>query len=347
MLRYKMGWAKPDGPQNAVVLSSRIRLARNLQGTPFPHRADEKELANVLDSVFEASSLSALKNAARLRLDTLEPLELGFLVERKLISRGLADNPHQRGVLVGERDALSVMVNEEDHLRIQNIDSGLCLARLWEEGSALDDQLAQRLPFAIHRDWGYLACCPTNAGTGMRASALVHLPGLTITGRIEAVLQGLERLGVLVRGLYGEGTRVIGDFYQVSNKTALGKTEEEIVDGVTAVIEVLIAKESEARAELSGGERKVRLEDLVYRSLGLLSSARLLTYEEAMRHLSFLRVGLALGWKLPADLTTVNELLVLAQPAHIQMLSGKSLENEDRDFLRATLLRRKLGSVTK
>lgn len=342
MLRYKMGWAKPEGPEHAVVLSSRVRLARNLEDTPFPVRADGDALAKVLTAVFEASARTGLRDAARIPLESVTPLERGFLVERKLISRGHANAPAHRGVLVGERDAASVMINEEDHLRLQNIDSGLCLDRLWREASAIDDEFAEQLPFAFRPEWGYLSCCPTNAGTGMRASCLVHLPGLTATGRIESVLGSLDRLGVLVRGLYGEGTKVIGDFYQISNRTALGHPEERIVDSVTAVVRGLIAKEQEAREELSRGDRKTRLEDLVYRSLGLLSHARLLTYEETMRHLSYLRMGLALEWKLPCDLNTVNELIVLTQPAHIQMLAGKPLEEADRDFLRSTLLRRKL-----
>jgi len=346
MLRYKMGWARPDGPEHAVVLSSRVRLARNFDDRPFPPRAADAELRAVLKSVFDAASKTRLRDAARISLADITPLERGFLVERKLISWGHASEPAHRGVLVGERDAASVMINEEDHLRLQNIDSGLCLDRLWREASAIDDDFAELLDFAFRPEWGYLTCCPTNAGTGMRASCLVHLPGLTATGRIESVLRSLDRLGVLVRGLYGEGTKVIGDFYQVSNRTALGRSEEEIVDSVTGVVRGLIAKEREAREELSGGDRKTRLEDLVYRSLGLLSHARLLTYEETMRHLSYLRMGLALEWKLPADLTTVNELLVLSQPAHIQMLAGKPLEERDRDFLRSTLLRRKLSGAT-
>jgi protein arginine kinase len=344
MLRYKMAWARPDGPENAVVLSSRVRLARNVEGKPFPARSSENDLAGVLKSAFDAAAETRLKDAARVELSDVTPLERHFLVERKLISRGHAESPAGRGVLVGDRDAMSVMVNEEDHLRLQNIDSGLCLARLWDEASALDDDFAERLPFSYRPKWGYLTCCPTNAGTGMRASCLVHLPGLTVTGRIESVLRGLERLGVLVRGLYGEGTRVLGDFYQVSNRTALGDPEEKIVDGVTAVVRGLIAKEREAREELAAGDRKLKLEDLVYRSLGLLSNARLLTYEETMHHLSYVRMGLALDWKLPTDLAEVNELLVLAQPAHIQMLAGKTLDRKDREFLRSTLVRRKLGS---
>ncbi|MFH1725667.1 MAG: protein arginine kinase [Elusimicrobiota bacterium] len=343
MLHHKMGWALPAGPNHEVVLSSRVRLARNLADRPFPGRAGAEDSAAVLATVADVVRKSkSLGNAAQITLEELAPLDRSFLVERHLISNLLASEPKGRAVIVGDRDILSLMINEEDHLRLQGIDSGLCLKELLGKTGALDSELSESLDIAYHLEWGYLAACPTNLGTGLRASTLVHLPGLTLTGQINRVLDGLSRLGVIARGLYGEGTKVMGDFYQISNATSLGPAEGAIVEDMTNVVGILIQKENEARSELSDGTRKLRLEDLVYRSLGILGNARMVTYEETMQHLSYVRMGLSLGWKLPASLDTVNELIVLAQPAHIQMLAGKELDSMDRDFLRATLLRRKL-----
>ncbi|MDE2292093.1 MAG: ATP--guanido phosphotransferase [Elusimicrobia bacterium] len=300
-------------------------------------------MAAVLKDAFAAASSSpSLAKAARVRLDEVDAVDREFLVERRLASRLLAAAPASRGVVVGESEVLSVMVNEEDHLRLQGIDSGLCLDGLLERVSALDDELSASLDVAFHPAWGYETACPTNVGTGLRASALVHLPALALTGQVNGVLQSLGAAGLIARGHYGEGTKVLGDFYQVANARSLGPSEAQIVKGVAGAVQTLVRAETKARAELARGSGKVRLEDLVYRSLGVLTQARLLSYEEAMQHLSALRLGLSLGWDVPADLTTVNELTVLAQPAHVQMLAGKELDAGDRDLLRATLLRGRL-----
>ncbi len=343
MLNVKMAWARPTGADHEVVLSSRIRLARNLRGPRFPPRAEPSDLAAVLKEVFAAAAASkSLSKGARVRLDEVDAVDREFLVERRLASRLLAGAPASRGVIVRDQEVLSVMVNEEDHLRLQAVASGLCLAELLGQVSCADDELAERLDIAFHPEWGYETVCPTNVGTGMRASALVHLPGLALSGQVNAVLQRLGSAGLVVRGHYGEGTKVLGDFYQVANARSLGPSEERIAEGVSGAVARLVKAESKARDELSRGLGKTRLEDLVHRSFGVLSNARLVSYEEAMQHLSALRFGLSLGWKLPADLTTVNELTVLAQPAHLQMLAGKELDASDRDFLRGTLLRGKL-----
>lgn len=342
MLRFKMGWAEPSGRHHEVVLSSRVRLARNLSTRAFPPRAAARELGAVLAESLEAlRRTKALAKAALIRLDEVDATDRLFLVERHLISPLLAKAPKGRAVLVGERDALSAMVNEEDHLRLQGLSSGLSLEEAFERAGGLDDELSRLLDFAFRPDWGYLAACPTNTGTGMRASCLVHLPGLGLTGELNRVLEGLSRLGVVVRGLYGEGSKVMGDLYQVSNAAALGPSEQALLGAITKVVGTLVERERESRRALGAGANKARLEDLVYRSLGLLQNARVLSYEEAMQHLSYVRLALSLGWKMPTGLDTVNELTVLTRPGHIQMLAGKELEPGDRDFLRATLLRRK------
>jgi protein arginine kinase len=342
MLRVRMAWVRAAGPHHEIVLSSRVRLARNLDDFPFPARATDKSFAGVLTAAFEASRKSrSLSGAALVRLDELERFEPLFLMERRLISSQLASEPKHRGVVVGEHELLSVMVNEEDHLRLQGVDSGLNLRGLHEKVSRLDDELSRELDFAYREDWGYLTACPTNTGTGLRASALVHLPGLALCGTINRFLDGLSRLGVVARGLFGEGTRVMGDLYQISNATTLGPSEARTIEDITKVVESLLDRERESRSELCSGTQRLRLEDLVHRSVGALSSARVITFEEALQHLSCVRLGLSCGWKLGVDLDTVNELIVLCGPAHIQMLAGKALEAGDRDFLRAALLRRK------
>ncbi len=342
MLRFKMGWAVPSGPHHEIVLSSRIRLARNLRGHPFPNRASPKALAAVLREVFDAAQKTKpLAKAARVLLDEVDELDRLFLVERRLVSTLLAAEPKHRGVSVGERETLSLMANEEDHLRLQGVDSGLCLEDLFGRVGALDDELSSLLDFAFHREWGYLTACPTNTGTALRASCLVHLPGLSLTGQIDRILEGLSKLGMATRGLYGEGSKIMGDFYQISNATTLGPPEGAVVETVSKVVGGLVARESQARRDLTEGSQKLRMEDLVHRSLAMLRGARIISYEEAMRHLSCVRMALALGWKMGADFTAVNELLVLSQPGHIQMLAGKALDAGDRDFLRATLLRRR------
>jgi protein arginine kinase len=347
MLQFKMSWARASGPYSDVALSSRVRLARNLKSHPFPCRADAEALSAVRNEVFNAAKDTRLKDAARIELEEVTAIDRLFLLERHLISPVLAKQPENRGVLVGEDEELSLMVNEEDHLRLQGIDSGLCLSELAKTVLAADDELSRRLKVAFQPQWGFLTACPTNTGTGMRASVLVHLPALALTGEINRILDGLSRLGIITRGLYGEGTRVMGDFYQISNSTALGLSEIEIVDAITRVVDSLIQKETAARHNLIGGARKLRLEDLVYRALGVLGSARMLAYEESLQHLSYVRMGLTLGWKMPTDINTVNELLVLGQPAHIQMLAAKKLDTGDRDFLRATLFRRKFNKKSK
>lgn len=343
MLRVKMAWARPTGPRHEVVLSSRVRLARNLARLAFPQRAQPADLAAALKDSFAAAAASpSTRAAARVRLEEVDAVDREFLVERRLASRLLTETPAERGVVVGERELLSVMVNEEDHLRLQGVDSGLCLEELYDSVSLMDDELGEKLELAFHPEFGFLTACPTNVGTGLRASALVHLPGLALTGQVNGVLQRLGAAGMVARGHYGEGTKVLGDFYQVSNARSLGPGERAVVKAVSDSVETLVRAETKARTELVRGLGKTRLEDMVFRAVGALEHARLMTYEEAMQHLSAVRLGLSLGWELPTDLTTVNELTVMAQPAHVQMLAGKELEPGDRDFLRATLLRGKL-----
>ena len=342
MLRFKMGWAKPEGPYHDVVLASRVRLARNLNETIFPGRAQAAALRRVREAVFAAARQTYLKNAAYFRLDELDAADLNFLAERHLISPALAENPGLGGLVISPQECLNLMVNEEDHLRLYALAPGLNLKEAWREADGLDDELSLKLGFAFQKDWGYLTACPTNLGTGMRASCLIHLPGLGLAGLINKLLESLPRAGLIARGLYGEGTNVIGDFFQISNATALGRTEMELVQAVERTVEELSRREKEARGKLAAGPHRARLEDAVHRALGCLMNARLLSFEEACHHLSALRLGLSLGWDVQTDFATVNELLILVGSAHLDMLAGKLLCEGDQAVLRASLMRRRL-----
>ncbi len=341
MLRFKTAWAEAAGPLHEVVMSTRVRLARNLRG-PFPGNVGPHTLKKTLDYAFSAIKNAGLKNAAFFKLGDLDETDRQFLVERHLASPVLAAHPQARGVVVGESETHVVMVNEEDHLRLAVLLPGMQPREAHAAVDRLDDGLSAWLDFAFRDDLGYLTACPTNLGTGMRASCLVHLPALTMTGAAPKLLESLSRAGLIARGLYGEGTRVIGDFFQISNATGFGRTEGEILAALERSVEAIVARESEARAAMSAGAAKLRLEDEVHRSLGALASARLLPFEECQHHLSRVRLGLAMGWKLPSDLSVVNELTLSTQPAHLDLLAEKELAPHDRDALRAALVRRRL-----
>ena len=343
MLRCRMGWAQAEGPSHDVVLVSRVRLARNLAAAQFPGRAKAASLKSVREQIFAAARQTDLKGAAYLELDGLDEVDRRFLAERHLISPVLAGQPGQGGAVVDPRECLNLMINEEDHLRLFALTPGLDLRQAARAAGALDDELARGLVYAFRRDWGYLTACPTNLGSGMRASALVHLVGLGLGGYINKLLETLPRAGLIARGLYGEGTRVMGDFFQISNATGLGRTEAELAAAVESAVEALVRREKEARQKLAAGPGRARLEDTVYRAIGALTGARLLSFEESCRHLSALRLGLSLGWAVPGDFGTVNELMVLTQPAHLAMLAGKPLVGDDQAVLRASLVRRRLS----
>ncbi|MBI5624493.1 MAG: ATP--guanido phosphotransferase [Elusimicrobia bacterium] len=346
MLKVPVGWARTEGPKHDIVLSTRVRLARNLANLPFPGRSTERALKASLDAFLAASRKAPeLSGSAVVRMDDLDDVDRLLLVERHLVSPALAENPTERGVLVAGGDSLSLMLNEEDHLRLAALRPGLCLDEAHVSARSTERSLAKSLDFAFRKDWGYLTACPTNLGTAMRVSCLVHLPGLALAGVIERLFENLSRLGLLVRGLYGEGTKVLGDFYQISNANALGRTESEIVTAVGKAVGQVADREAESRAKLASGRGRLRVEDLVHRSAGVLQNARILSFEEASHHLSYLRMGHALGWKLPGSLAQANELGVITQPGHIQMRAGRELSPTDRDAARAALIRERLAEA--
>jgi len=264
-------------------------------------------------------------------------------VERQLISRELASSEGPRGVALGPQETVSLMVNEEDHLRLQVMRSGFALDEAWQQIDGVDDRLESRINYAFSDDFGYLTACPTNVGTGIRVSVMLHLPALKLTGEIEKVFRAAKDMRLAVRGLYGEGTEATGDFYQISNQTTLGKTEDEIIsDFKHQVIPKIIDYEHHARKTLLS-DRTTALDDKVYRALGLLRTARLISSEETLFLLSHLRMGVHLGRIKDIDLRTINELFLLTQPSHLAKLIGRKLEGDQRRAARAEFIRQRLN----
>ena len=343
LLKQSSEWLRGVGPVADIVMSSRIRLARNLQKFPFAVRATEDSLAEVLRVVREGLGHSAtLKDAIVLEISELDDVDRQFLVERHLVSREHIVQPKHKAVAMTTDEVFSVMINEEDHLRIQVMQSGFDLQKTWSLIDALDDELSTHLPFAYSSEWGYLTCCPTNTGTGMRASVMVHLPSLVITKQVNKVLHAITKLGLTARGLYGEGTEASGNFFQISNQVALGRSEEELLENLERILKEVIDHEQTARESLIANNR-TQLEDRIWRAFGILKHAKTMSSSETLDLLSAVRLGVDLGLMNGLDRTTVNELLLFSQPAHLQKLEGKRLSAPERDTKRAQLIRARLG----
>jgi protein arginine kinase len=338
-------WLRGEGPMQDIVISSRIRLARNLAGMPFLSRCS-RDQQQELTSRLQREILGAPIAREMLYVDVAAAGELDrqLLVERHLISRQHGQGEQPRGVAVSGSETLSIMVNEEDHLRIQVLRSGLQLAEAVSEIMRVDDLLEERLPYAFHPRYGYLTACPTNVGTGLRVSVMLHLPGLKMTGEIEKVFRAARDMRLAVRGLYGEGTEATGDFFQVSNQTTLGRTEEQIVrDFRDVMVPSILEYERRARKSLLE-RRRTAMDDKVFRALALLRSARQIGSEETMYMLSLLRLGVNLGRIEDVDLKAVNELFLLTQPAHLQRMLGREMTSVERAEARATFIRQRLGA---
>ena len=342
-------WLKADGPHADIVLSTRIRLARNLQGHRFGLRADAADRREVLRAVREAADGSAtLHGGAALVIPQLEPAARQLLLERHLVSRELIGTggaaPHtDAALLMAAREPVSVMVNEEDHLRLQSLVGGFRLRDAWRTIERLDDELGGRLPFAFHGEFGYLTSCPTNVGTGMRASVLMHLPGLVLTQEIGRVLQGISQVGLTFRGLYGEGSEVVGNFFQISNQTTLGKTEEDLIDHLQRIVQQVVQYETHARQVLLRDARVV-IEDKVWRAYGLLRHARSTSFEEVMNLLSGVRLGVGLDLIPELSVYTLNRIMIFAQSAHLDSLSDGPAAETDADVRRAAYVRQALAA---
>lgn len=337
-------WLRGAGPLSDVVISSRIRLARNLAGFPFLIRADSEQRGEVTDLVRGAiSSTSAGQKLLYVDVADISDLDRQVLVERHLISRQLADGEGSRGLALSREETEAVMVNEEDHLRVQVLRSGLQLGECWRRINELDDQLNAELEFAFDDRLGYLTACPTNVGTGMRVSVMLHLPALRITEELPKVFRAAKELHLAVRGLFGEGTEATGDFFQISNQTTLGRSEEEIVCQFSQdVIPQIVDYEHRARLALAE-QRGISLDDKVHRALGVLQSARVITAEETLFLLSHVRLGVNMKRIKDVPIQTINELFLLTQPAHLQKLQGRVLDDDARRIARANYIRTRLS----
>jgi protein arginine kinase len=338
-------WLRGTGPESDIVISSRIRLARNLAAFPFSNRASAHQKAEIEGLLRDRiAKLELSPRLAYLSIPTLPPLDRQLLVERQLISRELASSEGPRGVALVANETVSVMVNEEDHLRMQVMRSGLSLDEAWQDIDRVDDMLEQRVSYAFSDEFGYLTACPTNVGTGMRASVMLHLPAIELTRHIEKVFRALQKINLAVRGLYGEGSRASGHFYQISNQVTLGKSETQILGEIREVIPEIISYEREARKTLVR-ETKQALQDKVSRAYGTLCSATMMTSEETMDLLSSIRLGINLGLLGDVSIPTVNELFIHTQPAHLQKLMGAPLDGEERNAARARYLRTRLRDL--
>jgi len=339
------GWITGSGPDSEVVVSSRARLARNVASFPFSTRMSEEEREDLERLCREAISRAKVASPGfYVDLLAASPLDRKLLVERHLISREHEEATGQRGVAISDDECISIMVNEEDHLRLQALLPGFAIGEAWRKIDAVDTALEAHLDFAFHPKYGYLTACPTNAGTGLRVSSLLHLPALAITRQIEKVFQAVARLRLSVRGLYGEGTEATGHFYQISNESSLGKPEEEIVKNLEAVIPQIVNYERAAREALLRKDRS-RLEDRMGRAYGVLRHARVVTSEEALALLSALKMGVHMGLVNGLAPGTVGELLVFSQPAHLQKREGRELSPAERDAIRGAYIRSRLSGT--
>jgi len=344
LTRRRGEWLRGEGPQAEVVISSRIRLARNLDNHVFLSRADESQRREVYRMLTDRIAETGLGTDPLLvEMSETDALDRQLLVERHLISRQHAEGEGCRGAVISADERWAVMVNEEDHLRIQCLRSGLQLDVLWEEINALDDLLEERIAFAFDKRFGYLTACPTNVGTGIRVSVMLHLPALKMTNEIERMFRAARDMRLAVRGLYGEGTDAIGDFFQISNQTTLGKSEAEIIDEFgNDIIPRVVEYELTARESLAN-DQPYQLDDKIWRACGILANARTIGTEETLFLLSHLRLGVQMKRFKLTDLKTINELFLLTQRAHLQKINGGPLEPARRSIARAELLRERLG----
>jgi len=338
-------WLDGSGPRSDLVLSSRVRLARNVANTPFPNRANGVQLGRAFHGVAAASAdVPSLASATTWNLEDLATADRPLLVERHLVSPNLLEGTGERGVIVADGERQAVMINEEDHVRIQCVASGFQLAEVLSEAVALDRGLEERIEFAASRRHGYLTACPTNAGTGLRASVWIHLPGLALVGETKRIHRSVAEMGMAVRGWFGEGTSALGDFYQLSNQQTLGRTEERAVEELGAVAERVLGYELEAREKLASSDRRAKLEDRIFRSEGILRCARLLTVSQVMACTSDLRLGRALGLVQVSD-RGLNRLALFSQPAHLAKRMGCPQDGESSRWERARWVRAEMDSI--
>lgn len=337
-------WLKQAGPDGDIVMSSRIRLARNFEHIPFPIFASEEDLEQVLQFIsneYDHHTFHEYKDFELVRMEDLQPIEKRVLVEKHLISPHLAENDRRSGVLISQSEQVSVMVNEEDHIRMQLYFPGFQLEKALERAFEFDDWLEEKINYAFDENRGYLTSCPTNVGTGMRASVMMHLPALALTQKINRMIPAISQLGLVARGIYGEGSEAVGNIFQISNQITLGKSEKDIVEDLQSVVKQLIDQERKARETLKN-QSGLQLEDRIFRSYGILRHSRIIESSEAAACLSNLRLGIDIGYIEDVSNTILNELMVLCQPGFLQHYAKRTLSPRERDVLRASLIRERL-----
>jgi len=345
LVKYPADWMAGKGGESTVVLTSRIRLARNLINHPFPGWATAKQRETILKELRPAiESLPQMKDAFSQELSDLEALKKQVLVERHLISREQAARGKGSAAIVDRKQSLSLMLNEEDHLRMQSIFSGFHLGEAYAWLNKVDTYLEEHLHYAFDKDLGYLTACPTNLGTGMRASAMLHLPGLVLSESTLQVVKAINKLGLAVRGLYGEGTESLGNLFQVSNQSTLGENEEAIIKRLERVIGQVVIHETNARQKIIE-DQPYFVRDQIGRAYGVLRNAHSIDSKEALTYLSMLRLGGDYGFFSEDTVSVADTLLLEIQPAHLQLHGGKKLSAEERDITRAEIIRAKLQNI--
>jgi len=350
-------WYIENGPESDVVISSRVRLARNFESYPFSSKMEKEQEDKVLSKVKNAmmnvngiindiskDDKSIMRDVIFVDIKNLDVIEKQVLVEKHLVSPEFVESERINGLLISKDERISIMVNEEDHLRIQCLFPGMQIQNAWKLCDSIDSFIDSKLKFAFSKELGYLTCCPTNLGTGMRASVMLHLPALAITGYIRGMLDACSKLGVAVRGLYGENSEASGNMFQISNQVTLGLTEEEIITNITNIAFQVVEQERSLRKDLFK-QNSFRLNDMVFRSYGIFSNARIISSDEGMKLLSDVRLGIDMGIITDITLETINEIMLLIQPANLQKLAGRLLNQDERDIMRAEVIRGKLAKA--
>lgn len=335
------------GNESDVVISSRVRLARNLKNIPFPHNLSSNEGKRVIN-IIKKILVKEGQNYEFIDVSTLRDVDLYALVEMHLISPEFVQQKNEKGIIINDQEIISIMINEEDHVRIQCISSGLELENTYKKCEIVDNEIERIAKFAFNEKYGYLTSCPTNIGTGMRVSAMLHLPALTITGHIGGILENCSKFGLAIRGLYGENTKALGNIFQISNQVTLGQTEMEIISNVNSIIMQIVNKEKHLRNELYNENRYI-FEDRVYRSLGIFKNARMLNIEESFKLISDIKLGVEMNIIKEVDIEKINKIMVLMQPANLNIYMDNNPEIEEKlnriddiNVIRASLVKKLL-----
>ncbi|MFV2048480.1 protein arginine kinase [Metabacillus litoralis] len=345
MNKAMSAWMSQEGPDSDIVLSSRIRLARNINQYKFPTLStneEAQEVLNFFENTYANKTFKKLGQLELLKMNDLQAIQKRVLVEKHLISPNLADHSEYGGCLLSENEEVSIMLNEEDHIRIQCLYPGFQLEEALHTANQLDDWIEEEVDYAFDEQRGYLTSCPTNVGTGLRASVMMHLPALVITQKINRIIPAINQLGLVVRGIYGEGSEAVGNLFQISNQITLGKSEKDIVEDLVSVVQQLIEQERSTREALYQSSH-TQLEDRVYRSFGTLVYSRIIESNETAKCLSDVRLGIDLGIIKDISRTILNELMILTQPGFLQQYFGGPLRPNERDIRRAALIRERLN----